>query len=196
MGEAVAIGVRRVAWLVWPRLVWPGLVWLGVAAGLSACQNAPSRAMPCPEVKVVPDAGYVTRFAGDSEDLTDTDYEAKIVNVDSQCFYVTNTDTKKQSIRSELQVQIAASRGPKNKGDKADIKYYVKLTGPGGAMLKSQDFELEIPLPQNQPTAAVLDDPQVIIPLADGQSGDHFRIWVHFDVSEKELAYNRRNPQQ
>src|SRR5262249_46309206 len=143
------IGARRAAWLLW----------LGVAAGLSACQNAPSHSMPCPQVQVVPDAAFVTRFAGDSEDLTDTDYEGKIVNVNSQCVYGTKEDTQKQYIRSELQVQIAASRGPKNKGDKADIKYYVALTGSGGKQILRQDFGLEIPLPQNQPNGAVVDDP-------------------------------------
>jgi hypothetical protein len=186
MGEAVVVGAKRAIWLMM----------LGVAAGLSACQNTASHSMPCPVVQVVPDAAFVTRFAGDSEDLTDTDYEAKIQNINSQCVYGTKEDTQKQYIRSELQVQIAASRGPKNKSDKADLKYFVALTGSGGKQILRQDFGLEIPLPQTQPSAAVVDDPQVTIPLPKGQNGDYFRIYVYFDVNPKELAYNRRNPQQ
>lgn len=168
-----------------------------LGGGLSGCgTTAAPRSLPCPLVQVVPDAGYVTRFAGASEDLTDTNYEAKIENVDSQCFYSTAKDTQKQSIRTELTVQIAASRGPKNTGDKADLKYYVALTGSGGKQIMRQDFGVEIPLTQTQPSAAVVDDPQVTIPLPKGQNGDYFRIYVYFDVNAKELAYNRRNPQQ
>ena len=31
-------------------------------------------------------------------------------------------------------------------------------------------------------------------PLQQGENGDYFRIYVGFILSEKELAYNRRNP--
>jgi hypothetical protein len=186
MRETVALGARRAIWLVL----------LGAAAGLSACENAPVHSMPCPMVQVVPDAGYVTRFAGDSEDLTDTDYEARLSIADQMCHYVVNNDTKKTSIQTDLSVQVTASRGPKNKGDKADIKYYVALTGSGGKQIMRQAFGLEVPLPQTQPTAAVIDNPQITIPLPKDQNGDYFRIYLYFDVTPKELAYNRRNPQQ
>ena len=46
---------------------------LALALGLGSCGGAaPTHSMPCPMVKVIPDASYLTKFAGDSEDLTDT----------------------------------------------------------------------------------------------------------------------------
>lgn len=146
-------------------------------------------------VQSVSEASYMTRFAGDSEDLTNTDYEAKIDGIKSQCYYVINKDTKKESIRSELQIQLSASRGPKNKGDKADLKYFVALTGPAGKQLTRQEFEITVPMTADKPTASVVDDPVVLIPLKKDETGDYYRIYVYFDVTEKELAYNRRNPQ-
>ena len=168
-----------------------------LAVNVAACSNGPpSHSIPCPMVRSVPDASYLTRFAGDSEDLTDTDFEAKIDGVSSQCFYDTAKDTKKESIRSELQIQLSASRGPKNKGDKADLKYFVALTGQAGKLLTRQEFDITVPLTADKPTASVVDDPVVKIPLKSGENGDYYRIYVYFDVTQKELAYNRKNPQQ
>ena len=48
----------------------------------------------------------------------------------------------------------------------------------------------------DQPAGTVIDDPTVKIPLKKDENGDFYRIYVYFDVSEKELAYNRKNPQQ
>lgn len=184
---------RMPAWHVAAK----GLAALALLAGLSSCtDNNPTQSRPCPMVLTVPDASYLTRFNGDSEDLTDTDYEAKFDGIKSQCFYVENSDTKKTNIRSELTVQISATRGPKNAGDKADIKYFVALTGQGGRQIMRKDFTITVPLTADKPTGTVADDPVVLIPVQQGENGDYYRIYVYFDVSEKELAYNRRNPQQ
>jgi hypothetical protein len=190
MGEAVAIGVRRVAWILL----------LGAAAGLSACQNGPSHSMPCPEVRITQGTAYLTRFAGNSEDLTDTDFEAKLSIEDQVCYYVTDSKTNKTTIRTDLTVGILASRGPKNTTDNAVIKYNVAVTGPNASHLGDQNwrnsFEVTIPLPKNSPTAAVTDNPSITIPLRKSESGDFYQIHLSLDVTPKELAYNRRNPQQ
>jgi predicted carbohydrate-binding protein with CBM5 and CBM33 domain len=72
----------------------------------------------------------------------------------------------------------------------------VALTGQGGKPLTRQDFEITVPLTADKPTASVVDDPIVLIPVPKEQNGDYYRIYVYFDVTEKELAYNRKNPQQ
>src|SRR5262245_44451136 len=99
-----------------------GLVRIGAAlaalVAATSCSEAPSHSMPCPLVDVVPGAGYVTRFSGESEDLTDTDFEARIDGVNSRCIYEINKDTGKTTIRNELSIKISASRGPKNASDK------------------------------------------------------------------------------
>ena len=47
-----------------------------VALGLASCSETPKQSMPCPMVKPVPDASYLTRFAGESEDLPRPDGQA------------------------------------------------------------------------------------------------------------------------
>jgi hypothetical protein len=173
-----------------------------LATGLTSCGGTTAvRSMPCPEVKVIPDASYLTKFAGDSEDLTDTAYEAKIAIANQMCHYVIEKATEKTTIRTDLRIQIMASRGPKLAGDKADINYRVAVSGPGGSHIGdpkwTNNFAVVLPLTADKPSNALLDETSVTIPLANkSENGDFFRIYVYLALTEKELAYNRRNPQQ
>lgn len=188
--------VRRVASLL------AAVACAGAALALASCGGTTAeRSMPCPEVRVVPDAGYLTRFAGDSEDLTDTAFEAKIAVGNQVCHYVVDKDTDKTTIRTNLTVQIMASRGPKLTGDKADLVYQVSVTGPGGSHVGdpkwTNRFPVTIPLTADKPTNGIADESSITIPLAGkGENGDFYRIYLSLQVTEKELAYNRRNPQQ
>lgn len=178
-----------------------GLLAAALGLGLASCGSTPTRSMPCPEVKVIPDASYLTKFAGDSEDLTDTAYEAKLALANQVCHYVVNTDSKKTVIRTDLTIQVTASRGPKLTGDKADIGYRVSVTGPGGSHVGdpkwTNSFTLTVPMTADKPTMGINDTPSIQIPLANkDESGDFYRIYVYLQLTEKELAYNRRNPQQ
>jgi hypothetical protein len=172
-------------------------VLLGVLLfGLASCGTTPKQSMPCPMVKSVPDATYLTRFAGESEDLTDTAYEAKLAGVQPKCTYSENTDTSKTTIVSDLLVKLSASRGPKLTGDQATFNYVIVLTGQGGRKITRQQFDVTIPLTADKPTGTIVDNPTVSIPLKKGENGDFYQIYVFLEVTEKELAYNRRNPQQ
>ena len=163
---------------------------------VASCAETPKQSMPCPVVKQVPDASYITRFAGESEDLTDTAFEARIANVQPMCKYIEDEDTQKTKIESDLLVGIVASRGPKLTGEEVTFNYVIALTGRGGQKLTRQQFDVTIPLTADQPTAQIVDNPVVTIPLKKGENGDFYQIYVFIEVTEKELAYNRRNPQQ
>jgi len=180
-----------------------GLLALTLTAGLpllSACSQAPAHNMPCPMVQVLPDAAYLTRFGGSSEDLTDTAFEARIGLSNQVCHYQVNTDTQKTVILTDLTLQVQASRGPKLTGDKADFRYFVSVTGPGGSHVGDpkwrNTFDVSIPLTADKPTNGVLDSPTIQIPVKKDENGDFYRIYVYLDVTQQELAYNRRNPKQ
>lgn len=184
------------------RAVPPVLAMAALAIGLGSCGGTTAvQSMPCPEVKVIQDASYLTRFAGDSEDLTDTAFEAKIAVGNQMCHYVVEKDTGKTTIRTDLEVQVMASRGPKLTGDKADINYKVSVTGPGGSHVGdpkwTNNFAVTVPMTKDKPTNISKDQTSVTIPLAGkNENGDFYRIYVYLQLTEKELAYNRRNPQQ
>jgi hypothetical protein len=167
-----------------------------VLLALASCAETPKQSMPCPVVKRVPDASYLTRFAGESEDLTDTAFEARLEGVQSKCIYRIDDDTKKTSISSDIIIKLSVSRGPKVPGEEVTFNYVVALTGPGGQKLTRQQFDVTIPLTADKPTGSIVDNPTVTIPLKKDENGDFYQIYVFLEVTEKELAYNRRNPQQ
>jgi hypothetical protein len=183
-------GLRAVKWIGRGGLL--GVLLLAVAA----CGQTPKQSMPCPVVKPVPDASYLTRFGGESEDLTDTAFEARLVGVQPMCKYVEDTDSSKRQIVSDLLVKISASRGPKLTGDSVTFNYVIALTGQGGRKITRQQFDVTIPLTADKPAAQITDNPTVTIPLKKGENGDFYQIYVFLEVTQKELAYNRRNPQR
>jgi hypothetical protein len=183
-------GARAIGWMKRGGLL--AVLLLGAAA----CSETPKQSMPCPVVKQVPDATYMTRFAGESEDLTDTAFEARLLGVQPKCTYIVDNDTKKTKIESDILVKLMASRGPKLTDDKITFNYVVALTGRGGQKLTRQPFDVTVPLTADKPSAQVVDNPTVTIPLKQGENGDFYQIYVFLEVTEKELAYNRRNPQQ
>jgi hypothetical protein len=173
---------------------------LGAASVLlAACANndvAP-QSRPCPQVRVVQDASYLTRFAGASEELTDTSFEARVTRSKSLCYYEESRETGATTIRSEIQVEFAASRGPNNPDSAARFRYRIGITGPGGQLLPGdQLLDVEIPFSASKVQGIAQDEVFVYTPLQQGENGDFYRIWISLEVTEKELAYNRRNPVQ
>ncbi len=103
----------------------------------------------------------------------------------------------KRTIRSTLTVQLLTSRGPKNPDNMAKFQYFIAITGSSGQRLTRQDLDVEIPLTADKPQNIFVDpEIELNIPLPEGQNGDFFRIYVGLNLTEKEVAFNRKNPQQ
>ena len=173
---------------------------LGAAATLlAACtgDTGSPQSRPCPQVRVVQDASYLTRFNGGTEDLTNTSFEARIARSKSLCYYEENTSSGATTVRSEIQLEFAASRGPSNPDSAARFRYQVGVTGPGGKLMPGkQVLDVEIPFTASRVQGSSQDEIVVFTPLQSGENGDFYRIWVTLEVTPQELDYNRRNPMQ
>jgi hypothetical protein len=121
--------------------------------------------------------------------------EARIARSKSYCTYVIDTETGATTIRSEVSVEFAASRGPKNPDSMAAFNYWIRVTGPGSSQLSSQELDVAIPVTASKVQGTVQDEVNVLVPLKQGENGDFYRIYIGLSVNERELAYNRRNPQ-
>jgi len=168
------------------------LLVLAGAFMLAACQSQGMRPLPCPDVLQVKDAAHLTRFEGQSEDLTDTLFEAKIDATASKCYY--SQDQGKTAVRTELRIQFSAIRGPKDKTHKAPFQYFVAVTGPGQRPIAREVFDAEIEFPGNKVQNITIDEIEPKIPLQQGEDGTYYRIFTGFILTEKELAFNRKNP--
>lgn len=163
---------------------------------LGSCTNKEDiAAYPCPVVAPVRELSYLTKFAGESQDLSDTLFEAKVDAVlpASNCVYQED-DAGNRAIVYDIRVQFLAQRGPKDREALAKFDYFMAITGPGGERKVREIFPTEIVFENNATQAITIEELQPRIPLKAGENGDYYRIYVGFLLSEKELAYNRKNP--
>ena len=174
---------------------------IGIVAGAMAvlatasCANTKDIASyPCPFVGAVRELSYTTKFEGESQDLSDTLYEAKVDQVLPAVNCIYENDDGKQAIVYDIQVKFLAQRGPKEHEGLVKFNYFVGIGGPGGQILKREVFDSEIAFKDNATQAITIEEIQPRIPLKQGENGDYYRIYIGFMLSEKELAYNRKNP--
>jgi hypothetical protein len=174
---------------------------LGIVAGAVAllvtasCANTEDVASyPCPFVGAVRELSYTTKFQGESQDLSDTLYEAKIDEVRPAVNCVYEDDDGKQAIVYDIQVKFLAQRGPKEREGVAKFNYFVGIGGPGGQIIKREVFDSEIAFENNATQAIIIEEIQPRIPLKQGENGDYYRVYIGFMLDERELAYNRKNP--
>jgi len=168
----------------------------GVLAGCSSTDKGPPK--PCPAVTVEPTLAYKTEFAGSGRDLSDIAYEARIeMPLGPLCWY--SRDQDKDYIRTAFKVQINVARGPKFSGDKASLRYFVGVTGPGGVPLPDgkKFFDVDVDFSKGQVRNITVDeiDPIKIFPKPN-ENGDFYRIYVGLDLTKDQLDYNKRNPRQ
>jgi hypothetical protein len=168
-----------------------GSLALLATASCSGTENIAS--FPCPVVAPVRELSYLTKFQGESQDLSDTLFEAKIDQVLPAVNCIYEDEDGRRAIVYDIRVRFVAQRGPKDREAVARFNYFMAITGPGGQPLTRQVFDTEIAF-ENATQAFIIEELQPRIPLKQGENGDWYRIYVGFMLSEQELAYNRRNP--
>ncbi|MCG8507848.1 MAG: hypothetical protein MI741_01350 [Rhodospirillales bacterium] len=182
--------------LSFPRIRSPRpLAVLAIAGVLTgACtmfEGAP--APPCPQVLQIEEAASVTRFVdGPGRDLIDVLFEGSIGNASGVCEYDVDDDTETGTLGVEMTLSFEVGRGPANRDRQADLNYFVAITDAERRILNKQNFSGTVNFPGNKTRLVWLDEPVYLsIPLAAGQTGSDFRIFVGFDLSKDELQFNR-----
>lgn len=170
-----------------------GALALLVTASCASTQDIAS--YPCPVVAPVREFSYITKFAGDSQDLSDTLYEARIDDVlpAANCVYQED-DAGKRAIVYDIQVKFLAQRGPKDREGAAKFNYFMAITGPGGERVAGELFDTAVAFENNATQGITIEELQARIPLKEGENGDYYRIRIGFALSASEQAYNQRNP--
>lgn len=142
---------------------------------------------PCPSVKVLYDASRFVEISGDLK-FDNVGFTGEIQNVTSACRYV-GTDP----ITLGLSIDMALGKGPKAKGDKKAVNYWIAVTRKDIAPINKQSFSGEVVFPAGADRVR-MQTPEVTIeiPRADKEiSGVNFEILVGFDLTEEQLKFNR-----
>ncbi|WP_135080849.1 hypothetical protein [Terasakiella sp. SH-1] len=172
-----------------------------LSLGLSACSSVDSlkvwrakKPEPCPRVTVLKNASELTKFKqGPGRDLIDVLFEAKVSNVLSACKYNVDYETRAGIISAQIAPVINAKRGPANQTRSAEVEYFIAVIGQDRKILQKNTFPLKLAFPGNLTQNEVRDEPVDLSIVTDGSTdGTDYEIYVGFQLSREEMAYNER----
>jgi hypothetical protein len=102
--------------------------------------------------------------------------------VESKCEY------SGDAVRMVFDVILVAERGPANKGDVADLTYFVAVTGPDQSILGKDPLSVRIVFNGPQKRAAVTDHFEKTISLA-GRKGSDLTVVLGFQQSPEVVDF-------
>nr|WP_321359076.1 hypothetical protein [uncultured Hyphomonas sp.] len=176
------------------RIILPILA-LALVAGCSSTKNLAEsfdtrqNAGSCPAVGSVYDAARIVEFSDGSDELySDIRYTGEITDVRSFCRY-----TGDNPLEAEIEIDFAFGKGAMADSNVHDFGYWVAVTRRNGKVLAKEHYTVTAKFQGNSPLAgATAKIDRITIPRADETiAGTNFEILVGFDLTEKELAFNR-----
>lgn len=171
------------------RLALRNVTLLAAAAGsLAACNSSEGFAPVCPQLALLRDGGDLTRFAGNGRDITDLVLDAHLTAVPANCKYLDRSSTK---VQATLSVMMSLGRGPAMRGRAIDVPYFIAVT-ESDRVLDRQGYALRAEFPANADRITARSDPVTLdFPVSREKSAAAYQIWVSFQLTPEELAYNR-----
>ena len=143
---------------------------------------------PCPNAFALHDAARKVDFIGDDEVLADVAYTAEFQSVRSLCRYRGDGP-----IRADLELEIGFGRGPAAESNTHTYTYFVAVTRRDLAVIHKEVLPIEVRFPRGEDRVFIKERvDEILIPRAgETVSGGNFEILVGFELTEKELAFNR-----
>ncbi|MFM8990126.1 MAG: hypothetical protein ACKOUS_10950 [Alphaproteobacteria bacterium] len=171
------------------RILLPALAAALLAAG---CTGDPvNPATVCPQGLILADAGEATIFReGMGRDLTDISAQIRIADVVVDC------KRDRRLVTVDLQIAIAAERGPANRSGRQDVGYFVAVVDPQGNVMNRQSFSVAFAWPENRVRVGTVEDIEPRIPVDSPEKASSYQIWVGLQLDEEQLQWNRRGGAQ
>ncbi|MEQ8347142.1 MAG: hypothetical protein RIB84_21455 [Sneathiellaceae bacterium] len=164
------------------------LLLLLAAAATAGCSKS-KPPPPCPEVRIIAITSEMTRFRpGPGRDLTDVEYEVSAEGISGGCTY----RDEGTLVEIELTATFVVERGPALQGDTVRFPYYIAIVTRDEQILTKAVFEADAVFEPGQRRVGLSETSRERIPLADGQISLDYEVLVGLQLSQEELAYNRR----
>ncbi len=183
------MGSRRRAMLGRRAIGAAAAVLLLAGCGRDAADNPYNLTAPCPRVGIIADAADLTRFAGNSQDLSALVLDARIAGFNARCDYA----SRGAGLDVSLTVGIDLERGPAATSRAAEISYLVAVVDTDGqTILSRQAFVVRANFPAN--VSRIRDSGERLTirmpgsPVASAQR----QVLIGLQLTEAELALNRR----
>ena len=162
----------------------------GAALLAAACSGEPPMAVACPRPGILPDANTVAVFRdGGGRDITDMLVQSQIVDVRVDCSYAKRGT--RPSVTLELQVAIAAERGPADRTRRAEVPYFVAIVDAERNVVVKETFIAAFEWVDNRPRVGRVDLWEPYIPLERNMDGPTYQVMIGFQLTADQLAWNR-----
>ncbi len=164
------------------------LLLLGIAAALAGCVQTKDVGL-CPRVAILADAGRVVKFRpGQPETAENVVFSGQMTNVTIKCKY---RDQLLTEMEADVVVTMVLQRGPAMQGNLAEFPYFVSVTDRRGTVLQKREFPIRV----NFGGDAAVEHTETswqYYRLQRGFGGIEYENWLGFQLTDQELAFNRR----
>ena len=139
----------------------------------------------CPTTDITGELASVSRFRGEGGNFADLAYHATLSNVKGSC------DLDDDGVTIDFQVTVLADIGPAAANRTVDLPYFVAVVGPNNRVISKRVFDDSLTFPDGQRRAGVTDQISQRIPLRDPHNAPDYHVFVGFQLTPDEVAYNR-----
>ncbi len=160
---------------------------------LAGCGAGTGTQLPiaCPNPGLLGEGSDLTRYRpGAPPDLTGLDYDAKLVSINGSC----KAGRGERSIEMQMTAGFSVERGPASDGRAVDLPWFVAvLDRQTDTILSRQNFTDRVAFGRNETRTTVDSAPvSITLPVGANRRAGDYRILVSFQLTEQDLALNRR----
>ena len=167
------------------------LLALGVVVGVTGCNFVDEKKLHprCPNFLLLAHAERMTKFNdGPGHDITDVDFSTKITNFMGSC------DHTISGIEAELFVEISVHRGPGNRSRKASFEYFIAIPRFHPAPAGKKILRITVKFNEKKNQLVYRDRIYLGIPLGHKDIAANYDVYLGFQLTGKQLKFNRRRP--
>jgi hypothetical protein len=142
---------------------------------------------PCPVAAALYDSARVVEING-AERHENVVFTGAVEGVRGYCRYVGSNP-----ITMEVEVDFAFGKGPKATTSARTYPVFITVTRRDKSVLAKEKFNIDVSWPAGKDIVRHTEIiPGIVIPRAnDTVSGSNFEVFVGFDLTPEQLAYNR-----
>ena len=145
----------------------------------------------CPVTAILDDAGELVRFKSNPPGgPADVDFNARMKYISGVC------DVTEKEVTMELNTWMLATRGPANTSGQVNFAYFVAILGKDKTVLTRTKFPMIAKFQRRETKLDFADAVTVTIPRKQGDVPKDYIVYLGFEMTPDELAYNRKKLQE
>lgn len=145
----------------------------------------------CPKIEIVDELSSFSDFNGSMRD-NNLISRVNLSQVESSC------SIQRKQVAIDLKLAFNGELGPRAKMKSSDkpffsYPFFVAVTNQNGVILAKEVFAASMTYERNEQTHTYFESLRQLIPISNADHARRFRVMIGFQLTEDQLAYNRRN---